>query len=568
MRPIITAAVLAGLAGPLSIAPLRADEIPATSRADAVTVFPTGAEVSRIAKVTLPKGSHTVILSDLPADAIASSIRVEGLATGKLEIGSVDSRRLMVPRTDALASESERRRIEDEIERLRDERSVPESELQAAETQRLLISNLAQLPVRPPAPQGVERQEDWTSVLAMIASGSAQAQRNALDAQVKVRALDRQIEDLERRLNSIAPEEVERTEVSVHVEAMAPLEADLVLRYQVRNASWTPLYDARLATGDKTSSPALVLVRRAEIRQSTGEAWDNVALSLSTTRPNASASIPDLRPVTVDFELPPEMRPMATAPAPQMDGAVLKRTMRPSDEMELSGADYAEAEAAVVAAVVAERQADVAVAPFQATFAVAGRSGVANTNEPKRVQLLSETLEPKLSIRTVPRVDANAYLYAQMVLPAGTPLLPGPLSLFRDGTFVGAGALPLLSPGEEHQLGFGIDDLVRVKHATLEEKRGETGLISTSRTDVRNFKLTIKNLHERAMPVTVIDQVPVSNNQDIKVELTGKTPPTVTNVEDKRGILAWDFNVEPDQEQVLEFGYRVVWPSARVITYR
>ncbi len=69
-----------------------AADVPVTSRVDAVTVFPRGAEVSRVAKVKIEKGMHTVVLADVPADADPSSIRVEGLATGKLEIGSVDSR--------------------------------------------------------------------------------------------------------------------------------------------------------------------------------------------------------------------------------------------------------------------------------------------------------------------------------------------------------------------------------------------------------------------------------------------------------------------------------------------
>lgn len=543
--------------------PAFAAEVSAPSRVDAVTVFPQGAEVSRIAKVKLEKGGHTVILSDLPADAIGRSIRVEGQATGKLEIGSVDSRRLMVPRTDVQASATERRRIEDEIELLRDQKSVSEAQLLAAETQKALITNLSQLPTRPAPVQGADRGENWSEILATITSGSAEAHRSALDAQVKIRNLDRQIEDLEKKLASLSPGEEERTEVKVHVEALAPLDADLVVRYQIQNASWSALYDARLATGDKATTPVLSLIRRAEIRQNSGETWDNVALTLSTTRPNAGAGVPDLRPVTVDFEAPPPPpRPVA---APMADGAGdFKRKDRQLEAMPESMV----AAAAPPMEAVEEAAATAVSAPFQAVFAVAGRAGVSNTGEAKRVQLLVEKIEPELSVKAVPKDDDKAYLYAKMVLPQGTPLLPGPISLFRDGTFVGQGSLPLLSPGEDHEMGFGVDDLVRVKHALVEEKRGETGLISTSRTDVRSYKLTVKNMHEREMRVTVMDQMPVSNNQDIKVELVGRTAPTKTNVEDKRGVLQWDLTLDPDQEQTIDFGYRVVWPAAKSVVYR
>ena len=108
----------------------------------------------------------------------------------------------------------------------------------------------------------------------------------------------------------------------------------------------------------------------------------------------------------------------------------------------------------------------------------------------------------------------------------GTPILPGQVSLFRDATFVGNGRLPLLAPGEEHELGFGVDDAVRVRHAIAEEKRSETGIITTSKTDTRNYRITVKNLHERPIQLAVLDQIPVSQNADIKVELIGKTAPT------------------------------------------
>ena len=108
---------------------------------------------------------------------------------------------------------------------------------------------------------------------------------------------------------------------------------------------------------------------------------------------------------------------------------------------------------------------------------------------------------------------------------------------------------------------------MRVRHTVLEEKRGESGIISSSKTDTRNYRISVKNLHERAVPVTVIDQVPVSQNAEIKVELLAKTQPSKRDLDDKRGILAWELKLEPDEEKNVEFGYTVSWPSAKKISY-
>jgi uncharacterized protein (TIGR02231 family) len=177
------------------------------------------------------------------------------------------------------------------------------------------------------------------------------------------------------------------------------------------------------------------------------------------------------------------------------------------------------------------------------------------------------SLDPALMVRAVPKRDKKAYLYAKIVTAKGSPLLPGQVALFRDAVFVGNGALPLLPPEDEHELGFGVDDSIRVRHALAEEKRGETGIISTSKTDARSYRISVKNLHGRAMQLTVIDQIPVSQNADITVELTGKSAPSRRDVGNKRGILAWDMKLEPAEERVIEFGYRASWPAAKKVTY-
>lgn len=542
---------------PLSAA--NAADIPARSRVDAVTIYLAGAEVTRTAKVKIDKGEHTIVFGDVPASAIAGSIRVEGKATGKLTIGSVDTQRKLLTSTESQAADLERKKLDDEAEALRDQKAVSQVRVQAAESQRALIANLVKLPVRPQPPGSGNGSEDWSRILSLIPEVSAEAGKLLLDAQMKIRDLDRKLQDVDKKLAALAPLKTEQTEVKLNVDAESSLEADITIRYQIADAHWVPLYDARLSTGTKTSPPALSLSRRAEIAQRSGEDWDNVALRLSTARPSEGSAAPEIDTQIVDFEpvLKPVV-PVATA-APrvaleQSNKIVKDASAEPSEEAEAA------------AAPVQEQQATLINAPFEAMYA-AGKATIAGTGEMKRVALLTEEMEPKIKIRTVPRLSTNAFIYANLNIAKTSPLLPGRVYLFRDGTFAGTGELPLLAAGGDHALGFGVDDQVKVKFATLEEKRGETGLISTSHIDNRSFRVTIKNLHERAVGLEVLDRIPVSQNQDIKVEYTGKSQPTKQNTEDKRGVLTFETPIEADEEKVLEFGYRVSWPAAKTITY-
>lgn len=544
---------------------LAAEPVTVTSRIEAVTVFPSGAEVVRMGRVRIAGDTEAVVFTDLPGEAIAGSIRVDGKAAGKLEIGAVDTRRLFVPQHSASEIESERKRLEKEIEGLVDQHTLAEAKVSAADTQRTLIGNLTNLPNRPPPAIGTAVPgENWSDIIALIDTSLADIARNRLQAESAVRDLDRRLADLRGKLGALAPAPVERTEVRVAVKAEQALEADLTVRYQVPTAAWSSSYDARLMTGTKTAAPSLIVTRRATISQQTGENWDDVAIQLSTTRPTTSTAAPELDPMAVDYPLPPQ--PVAARPAAK------QRTVGYSDKdsamPEMVGAPAAALASKPDLEVASRSMANVEVSAFQATYTVPGRASVSNTGEPKSLDLISDSFQPALLARTVPKRSEKAYLYAKIDAPRGSPMLPGRIALFRDGTFVGNGHLPLLVGGETHELGFGSDDLIRIRHNVVQEKRGETGLISSSKTDERNYRISVKNMHERVIDVAVFDQVPVSKNDEIKVETLGRPQPSVRNVDDKQGVLRWDQRLEADEEKVIEFGYRVTWPAGKTIEFQ
>jgi hypothetical protein len=67
--------------------------------------------------------------------------------------------------------------------------------------------------------------------------------------------------------------------------------------------------------------------------------------------------------------------------------------------------------------------------------------------------------------------------------------------------------------------------------------------------------------------VTILDRIPVSQNDEIKVEYTGRATPTAQNVDDRRGVVAFEAKLDPDEEKILEYGYRISWPASKSIVY-
>jgi len=95
------------------------------------------------------------------------------------------------------------------------------------------------------------------------------------------------------------------------------------------------------------------------------------------------------------------------------------------------------------------------------------------------------------------------------------------------------------------------------------ESPASAGLIvTTSKTDERAFKTTVRNGHDFALKVAIEDQLPVSENEEIVVEmLPSTTPPTTANLRDKRGVLEWAFEAKAGEAKDIGFAWRVKWPK-------
>ena len=537
--------------------PVWAADIPAVSKVDAVTVFPSGAEVTRVAEARIEAGEHTLIFDQLPGDMMPETIRVEGLSDGDIEIGSVDSKLVYVPSTE---TDARRKAFEAEIQRLYDERGVLDQTIADAEYQKSLMQQLASSAFTKPSKEGDTKSfgaDDLGALLDLVGGKLNTLSKLVLESRVRQRDIDTRVNDLSSQMAQLAPQQQARMLVTVHLAAPAATSGTFRLKYRIAGAGWQPVYDARLTSPSKGTAAKIELVRRAAVMQSTTEDWKNVALTLSTARPIGATAAPDILPQQIDgydggrsanYGRRGDAALEAPAPASQAVGEL-------SDDGALDKANEAKKK-------VEQLQAVVEVAGFQALYAIPGRVSVDNTGTAKNVRIATTGIEAKLSARAVPKLDPNAYLTAAFVLAGDTPVLPGTAMLYRDGVFMGQGYLPMLSPGEEAKLGFGADDLIKVKRVEVKRQRGEEGIITTSNVDSRAYDITIKNLHDFAIPVTILDQMPYSAIEDIVIEtLPGMTTPTVKDFEKKRGVLAWSFDLEPKAEKVLKHGFKITWPK-------
>jgi uncharacterized protein (TIGR02231 family) len=213
-----------------------------------------------------------------------------------------------------------------------------------------------------------------------------------------------------------------------------------------------------------------------------------------------------------------------------------------------------------------ERQTSVVAGGFQVLFRVPGRVSVATQEGAKSFRLTTATIAPELVVRTAPALDPTAFLEASFKHAEEAPLLPGRVSLYRDGTFVGRGVLALASKDEPVNLGFGADDQIKVTRIVHRKSEGSSGLITTSKTDEREFRISVRNGHDRPVKVIVEDQQPVSEIADVQVELLPiTTKPTQTDAHDRRGVLSWTLDMKASESRDIALGWRISWPSNKSV---
>ncbi|MDB5601920.1 MAG: mucoidy inhibitor [Xanthobacteraceae bacterium] len=540
----VVSGLMAGTA--IVVLPASAAEIEAASKIDQVTVYPDGATVTRTVRLDLPAGDTTLLLRDFPLSLDPASLRVEG--EGRLTIGAVDSR---PPRPQPPANRPD---IDKRIEALRDERGTLDGAIASAQARRKFAERFAES-----APAGIgEKGEarplaEWRAAFAAVAEEVATADNAIRDARQKQRDLDRDIARLESERNATPPRKLE---VRIDLNAGAAAPAILRVSYSVRGARWAPLYDARLDTGAKDKKPALELIRRAEISQSTGEDWDDVSLGVSTVRTAKGGSAPELSPLAVRYPEPP--RPMA--------GGVSRDRLGPPPPAapQMAARSMTKAESAPAP----EQEAVAETGGFQVVFRIPGRVSVPAQQGAKALRIATATIAPDLMVRAVPALDDTAFLEAAFKQPEEAPLLPGRVAIYRDGVFVGRSQMALAAKDETVRLGFGADEKVKIVRTTVRRAEGTAGLIGSSKTEEREFKTVVRNGHDFPIKVSLEDQLPVSEAEDIVVEtLPVTTTPTAQNLRDRRGVLEWAFDAKPAEVREVKFGWRVRWPKDKSVVF-
>ena len=269
----------------------EADTISCKSKISDVTVFFSGAEITRNVQVNVPKGRHFLLLEGLPVEIEQKSIVATSPDTTTiLSVKKFNTTKSGKSSEAEKALEKKINEAEFAIKKIKSQLNIYDLEYNIIMENSDLSSgseNLTAEEIRAAADFYRQRLSEITNL------------RFDLNAQLEEK--EENLKALYRKLNIIAGEKALPTAtIAIELECLSAINSSMTVKYIVASAGWNPQYDFRV---ENTDQP-LAVVYRTVVYQSTGEDWKEVNLTLSNGNPTLTGEAPKLKKWYIDRAKP------------------------------------------------------------------------------------------------------------------------------------------------------------------------------------------------------------------------------------------------------------------------
>ena len=517
---------------------------PIKSEIKEVTVFLSGAQVSRTGSVNIGTGTTEVIFGDLSQNVVPTSIQASG--KGDFTILSV------VHQMNYLKNQvksKEQILLEDSLEKCQ-QRLDYQKGLQSVYTQEsnMIIANQS----LGGANVGVKVQE-IKDAADFFRARLSEIKMKQIEINVQLKKLNEKIVIFNNQLATLnANMNMPSSEVVVTVSSKDAILAGITITYLVSTAGWTPSYDLRAVDINNPIS----MNYKANVYQTSGEDWKNVKLTLSTGNPSQSGSKPVLSAWYLGFYTPytykNDYNPAYNMQAPQSVSAYAK------DEKVSKKGSMAGATSAVTSAdftQVVENQTNV-------EFEISIPYTIASDNKQHAVDIQTYSLPAKFEYYCAPKLDRDAFLMARVTGWDQYNLLSGEINLFYEGTYVGKSYLETRTAKDTLDISLGRDKNIAVTRIKL-KNYSSSAFVGVNKKELVAWEINIRNKKKQDINVVIEDQFPISTEKDIEIE---RLEMTGGNYNETTGIVTWRFNIKPsDSVKNLIMKYSVKYPKTQTV---
>lgn len=513
-----------------------ADETTIPSRITEVNLYRQRALLYQEGSINAKAGDNLFVFTGLSQYIIANSVGVKG--EGKGIIQSVKHR------INYLNLTTEPKRmgvIRDSIELLSDGLTVIADELFVLEAEEQVVLKNCQL--------GSEHQGFAVTEVAALADFYRKRlteirllKRNLAHKQTKSAERIAQFQAELENLNAQRSQATQEVVVAFRADVAGPVK--LTLNYLVTNVSWEPTYDVRASS----SASPILLTLKANVINNTGISWEKVKLSFSTASNDGRTVAPTLSPQYLSYY------------TPQYQYYERERVQRVMTEAKMSeDADEAAADPAPLDAPTqtAANYTTMTEGTLAQVFEVSIPYDIPADGKETQVDIFNQEIKGEFRHFSVPKLDPEAYLVAYI----RQDLLSGKANIYFEGAFVGETFINTHQAQDSMLIALGRDPKVQISRVqTTDFSRRK--VIGGNLQQEYAYEITVRNTKKEAVTLTLLDQIPVSQTADIKVD---EVEPGAATLDPETGKLTWTLTLKPGETLKLRFGYRVTYPKSRTV---
>jgi uncharacterized protein (TIGR02231 family) len=530
-----------------------------------VTVFSDRALVVREAPVKITTSPTIYAFKQLPGWVDDGSVRVATTA-GRIVDVRVDRGYL------ALATDQSYRKAEAEARSLANRMGALDDELKILDAQAKHIEDIKLFSLdklkKDVILAGVN-VGTYSSVVEFISKALRETARARRAVQQEREKLAPEIEAGKKRLEDLKGlTQLEETTVFVTLQGASPGDGTLVLNYMLPGATWEPMHEVRAADNDPSS---VEVTSYAVVTQASGEDWLSPELTFSTQSSSAAVRIPELEALTLGDSRATQIMERQSASFSRAEAAFKgqnklwnKRLQSTSvgsnfEEIYQTNYDYLQVTQSKTVEIFQSLQQRGTTAQFKAM----STTNVRADGRSVRVPIGRTNLKAKQAIVAAPEQSLNAARTLAMTNEGGQPLLPGNVALYQGGAFLGMTNLDFVADGEQFSLFLSVADQLKLSRA-LDKKH--SSLVRKQHTQMQlAFIVTVENLSNAAVSLTLADRLPVSEDNDVVISGVKVTPDAKP---DSKGILRWNLAMQPKEKKKLEIRYQIEYPPTLVLEAR
>jgi uncharacterized protein (TIGR02231 family) len=141
-------------------------------------------------------------------------------------------------------------------------------------------------------------------------------------------------------------------------------------------------------------------------------------------------------------------------------------------------------------------------------------------------------------------------------------MLAGPANIFFDDMYIGQTQLNPSVSSDTLLISLGRDERIVVKRIRVLDKSSKK-FIADSQKDSYVWETTIRNNKGAAIDIEVLDQIPLSRRDEIKVELLDSQGAEYTK---EFGKLFWNYTIKPNDSKKIRYSYSVEYPKGKTVS--